>query len=287
MDSSRCVPPSVYSQVSCFSPPFRLGPRAGGLGGAGRDVPAWAPRSDRDPGFRGSRAQRRDARLGARHRQPAVDRRRRRGGADRRGVRRQARRAARIPLRQSGVGLHRGPRVPFPPDRRHGCGQEPRQPRLPWQVDAVRSDRRRGRPERQPRRLRLRAPAGRQRVDRPGLRPGRRPDVQGRPASEPADLRQRRHQRPDAGRDHDLLPGSRRLSGGAEVQEHRTGHGPHRRLEGRRTLVSSLEEDLDQEAAGRILQQEVEVDYKKILGGKEPDVVLEDGDVLVVKESLF
>ena len=38
---------------------------------------------------------------------------------------------------------------------------------------------------------------------------------------------------------------------------------------------------------GESLQQEVEVDYKKILGGKEPDVVLEDGDVLVVKESLF
>jgi len=38
---------------------------------------------------------------------------------------------------------------------------------------------------------------------------------------------------------------------------------------------------------GESLQQEVEVDYKRILAGKEPDVVLEDGDVLVVKESLF
>lgn len=38
---------------------------------------------------------------------------------------------------------------------------------------------------------------------------------------------------------------------------------------------------------GESLQQEVEVDYKKILAGKEPDLVLEDGDVLVVKESLF
>ncbi len=38
---------------------------------------------------------------------------------------------------------------------------------------------------------------------------------------------------------------------------------------------------------GESLQQEVEVDYKRILAGKEPDLVLEDGDVLVVKESLF
>lgn len=38
---------------------------------------------------------------------------------------------------------------------------------------------------------------------------------------------------------------------------------------------------------GESLQQELEVDYKRILAGKEPDVVLEDGDVLVVKESLF
>jgi len=38
---------------------------------------------------------------------------------------------------------------------------------------------------------------------------------------------------------------------------------------------------------GESLEQEVEVDYKRILAGKEPDLVLEDGDVLVVKESLF
>lgn len=38
---------------------------------------------------------------------------------------------------------------------------------------------------------------------------------------------------------------------------------------------------------GESLQQEVEVDYKRILAGKEPDLVLEDGDVLVAKESLF
>ena len=38
---------------------------------------------------------------------------------------------------------------------------------------------------------------------------------------------------------------------------------------------------------GESLQQEIEIDYRKILSGKEPDVTLRDGDVLVVKESLF
>lgn len=38
---------------------------------------------------------------------------------------------------------------------------------------------------------------------------------------------------------------------------------------------------------GESLQEEIEVDYKKILAGKEPDVALSDGDVLVVKESLL
>jgi polysaccharide export outer membrane protein len=38
---------------------------------------------------------------------------------------------------------------------------------------------------------------------------------------------------------------------------------------------------------GDSLQQEVEVDYKKILAGKEPDIAIEDGDVLVVKESFL
>ncbi len=38
---------------------------------------------------------------------------------------------------------------------------------------------------------------------------------------------------------------------------------------------------------GESLQQEVEIDYRKILSGKEPDMTLRDGDVLVVKESLF
>ncbi len=38
---------------------------------------------------------------------------------------------------------------------------------------------------------------------------------------------------------------------------------------------------------GESLQEEVEVDYKRILAGKEPDVTLSDGDVLVVKESLL
>ena len=33
--------------------------------------------------------------------------------------------------------------------------------------------------------------------------------------------------------------------------------------------------------------EEIEVDYKKILAGKEPDVALHDGDVLVIKESLL
>lgn len=38
---------------------------------------------------------------------------------------------------------------------------------------------------------------------------------------------------------------------------------------------------------GETLKDEVEVDYKRILAGKEPDLALEDGDVLVVKESLL
>lgn len=38
---------------------------------------------------------------------------------------------------------------------------------------------------------------------------------------------------------------------------------------------------------GESLQQEIEIDYRKILSGKEPDMTLRDGDVLVVKESLF
>jgi polysaccharide export outer membrane protein len=38
---------------------------------------------------------------------------------------------------------------------------------------------------------------------------------------------------------------------------------------------------------GESLQEEIEVDYKKILAGKEPDITLSDGDVLVVKESLL
>ncbi|MEZ5312651.1 MAG: polysaccharide biosynthesis/export family protein [Thermoanaerobaculia bacterium] len=38
---------------------------------------------------------------------------------------------------------------------------------------------------------------------------------------------------------------------------------------------------------GESLNEEVEVDYRKILAGKEPDVTLSDGDVLVIKESLL
>jgi len=38
---------------------------------------------------------------------------------------------------------------------------------------------------------------------------------------------------------------------------------------------------------GETLLEELEVDYKRILAGKEPDVSLHDGDVLVVKESLL
>jgi len=38
---------------------------------------------------------------------------------------------------------------------------------------------------------------------------------------------------------------------------------------------------------GESLQEEVEVDYKRILAGKEPDLTLADGDVLVIKESLL
>lgn len=54
--------------------------------------------------------------------------------------------------------------------------------------------------------------------------------------------------------------------------------------------------DLTDRASNRILikraersggPQEVTVDYKKILAGKEPDVELRNGDVIVVKESFF
>jgi polysaccharide export outer membrane protein len=38
---------------------------------------------------------------------------------------------------------------------------------------------------------------------------------------------------------------------------------------------------------GEALLEEIEVDYKRILAGKEPDVALHDGDVLVIKESLL
>ena len=38
---------------------------------------------------------------------------------------------------------------------------------------------------------------------------------------------------------------------------------------------------------GESLQEQVDVDYKKILAGKEPDLALADGDVLVIKESLL
>lgn len=38
---------------------------------------------------------------------------------------------------------------------------------------------------------------------------------------------------------------------------------------------------------GESLEEEVQVDYKKILAGKEPDLALADGDVLVIKESLL
>ena len=38
---------------------------------------------------------------------------------------------------------------------------------------------------------------------------------------------------------------------------------------------------------GETLLEEVEVDYRRILAGKEPDVALHDGDVLVIKESLL
>ena len=38
---------------------------------------------------------------------------------------------------------------------------------------------------------------------------------------------------------------------------------------------------------GRSGKAEINVDYKKILAGKEPDVELQSGDVIVVKESFF
>ncbi len=40
-------------------------------------------------------------------------------------------------------------------------------------------------------------------------------------------------------------------------------------------------------AGGSSGPQEITVDYKKILAGKEPDVELKQGDVIVVKESFF
>lgn len=41
-------------------------------------------------------------------------------------------------------------------------------------------------------------------------------------------------------------------------------------------------------AAGRgAAAQEIQVDYKRIVGGKDPDVELREGDIVVVKESFF
>lgn len=39
--------------------------------------------------------------------------------------------------------------------------------------------------------------------------------------------------------------------------------------------------------AGDSLGREIEVDYRRVLAGKEPDLALEEGDVVVVKESFF
>ena len=39
--------------------------------------------------------------------------------------------------------------------------------------------------------------------------------------------------------------------------------------------------------AGDTLGEEIEVDYRKVLAGKAPDPTLGEGDVVVVKESLF
>jgi polysaccharide export outer membrane protein len=43
---------------------------------------------------------------------------------------------------------------------------------------------------------------------------------------------------------------------------------------------------IKREGAGRLVE-EIEVDYKAVLAGKEPDTVLKEGDVVVVKESFF
>jgi len=40
-------------------------------------------------------------------------------------------------------------------------------------------------------------------------------------------------------------------------------------------------------AVGANCPQEISVDYKKIVAGKEPDLELRQGDVLVVKESFL
>ena len=40
-------------------------------------------------------------------------------------------------------------------------------------------------------------------------------------------------------------------------------------------------------AGGTSGPQEITVDYKRILAGKEPDLELRQGDILVVKESFF
>ena len=39
--------------------------------------------------------------------------------------------------------------------------------------------------------------------------------------------------------------------------------------------------------AGDSLGREIVVDYRRVLAGKEPDLELEEGDVVVVKESFF
>jgi protein involved in polysaccharide export with SLBB domain len=63
------------------------------------------------------------------------------------------------------------------------------------------------------------------------------------------------------------------------------------------TLLAAISQagGLTERAASKILikrnqgaaAQEIAVDYKRIIGGKDPDVELREGDVIVVKESFF
>ena len=112
--------------------------------------------------------------------------------------------------------------------------------------------------------------------------------VRGDPARQHPDLRQRPDQRPGHRRGHRLLPGRGGASPGALAFKSTE----------RITLLAAIAHagGLTDRASSKILIKrggqhrrpaEITVDYKKILAGKEPDVDLRQGDVIVVKESFF